>query len=289
MLVRILGPLDVSSDLGSSSLGGRKQRVVLACLALQIGRVTSVDELIEAGWGDDLPANPVNALQYQIVQLRKVIESDAAHPQYLVTSKPGYRLDHDTVTTDAEQFEASLAGARQAFENGDNDRAASLVADALAFWRGPALAEFRYDDFARADAERLDDERIAAIELQLDIALAEGRHAEVSPKLAQLTWEHLLREGLWARRVLALYRSGRQSEALRVFRDAATHSPRSDLSLEPIFADSSSRLSTRTARWIPRRPTPARRRTTFLLHPTDSSAEKPTSRRYPSSSKPVVL
>ena len=123
MLVRILGPLEVSSDLGSPSLGGPKQRVVLACLALRIGRVTPVDELIEAGWGDDLPANPANALQYQIAQLRKVIESDAAHPQYLITSRPGYRLDPDTVTTDAEQFEASLAGARQAFDTGDIDRA----------------------------------------------------------------------------------------------------------------------------------------------------------------------
>lgn len=220
MLVQILGPLEVSSDLGSLSLGGRKQRVVLACLALRVGRVAPVDELIEAGWGDDLPANPANALQYQITQLRKIIESDSAHPQHLVTAKPGYRLDRDTVTTDAAQFEASLAGARKAFETGDNDRAASLVDEALALWRGPALAEFRYDDFARGDAERLDDERVAAIELQLDIALGDGRHIEASSQLAQLTREHPLREGLWARRVLALYRSGRQSEALRVFQDA---------------------------------------------------------------------
>ena len=220
MLVRILGPLEVSSDLGSPSLGGRKQRVVLACLALRVGRVTPVDDLIEAGWGDDLPANPANALQYQVAQLRKIIETDAAHPQYLITCKPGYRLDPDTVTSDAEQFEASLAAARQSFAAGDNANAASLVEEALALWRGPALAEFRYDDFARADAERLDDERVTAVELQLDIALGDGRHAEASPQLAQLTREHPLREGLWARRVLALYRSGRQSEALRVFQDA---------------------------------------------------------------------
>lgn len=220
MLVQILGPLEVSSDLGSPSLGGRKQRVVLAYLALRIGRVAPVDELIEAGWGDDLPANPANALQYQVAQLRKIIEGDPAHPQYLITSKPGYRLDPDTVTTDAEQFEATVAAARQAFATSDNDRAASLVDESLALWRGPALAEFRYDDFARADAERLDDERVAAIELQLDIALADGRHAEASPQLAQLTREQPLREGLWTRRILALYRSGRQSEALRVFQDA---------------------------------------------------------------------
>lgn len=217
MLVGILGSLEVSSNVGSSSLGGRKQRVVLACLALRIGRVMSVDELIEAGWGDDLPAKPANALQYQITRLRKILESDSAHPQHLITSKPGYRLDRDSVATDAEQFEAFLAGARQAFEAGDNDRAASLVDESLALWRGPALADFRHDGFARADAERLDEERVAAIELQLDIALAQGRHTEVAPQLAQLTRLHPLREGLWARRVLALYRSGRQSEALRAF------------------------------------------------------------------------
>jgi predicted ATPase/DNA-binding SARP family transcriptional activator len=220
MLVQILGPLEVNSDLGSLSLGGRKQRVVLAYLALRIGRVAPADDLIEAGWGDNLPDNPPNALQYQVAQLRKIIEIDAANPQYLITSKPGYRLDLDTVSSDAEQFEELLAAAREAFATGDNDRAASLLDESLALWRGAALAEFRYDDFARADAERLEDERIAAVELQMDIAVVAGRHVEVSPQLAQLTREHPLREGLWANRVLALYRSGRQSEALRVFQDA---------------------------------------------------------------------
>ena len=124
-----------------------------------------------------------------------------------------------------------MAAARQAFETGDNDRAASLIDEALALWKGPALAEFRYDDFARTDAERLDDERVTAIELRLDIALADGRHAETSPQLTQLTREHPLREGLWAKRVLALYRSGRQTEALRVLQDA--RDSRAEVGLEP--------------------------------------------------------
>lgn len=220
MQVRILGTLEASSGGDPLPLGGQKQRTVLAVLALRLGLVASTDELIEAGWGDDLPANPTNTLQYQIAQLRKIIEPDAAHPLHLITAKPGYRLNPETVTTDAQEFETSTGAARRAFENGDHDLARSLVDAALALWRGPALAEFRDNEFARSDAERLESERIAATELQIDIALATGRHAESTPRLAQLTDEHPLREGLWARRALALYRSGRQSEALRVFQGA---------------------------------------------------------------------
>ncbi|MFT4866623.1 MAG: DNA-binding SARP family transcriptional activator [Ilumatobacter sp.] len=205
MLVRILGPLDVSSDSGSLSLGGRKQRVVLACLALRIGRVVPVDELIDAGWGDDLPANPANALQYQVVQLRKIIESDASHPQYLITSKPGYRLD---------------------------------------------------------------DAHVAAIELQLDIALADGRHAEVAPQLAQLTREHPLREELWARRVLALYRSGRQSEALRAFHDA--RESLAEVGLEPgtELRELEQQIINQDSSLLPKATPLGRHRTIFLPRPT---------------------
>jgi predicted ATPase/DNA-binding SARP family transcriptional activator len=231
MQVRILGPMEATFDGVLLPLGGSKQRIVLACLALRLGDVASVDDLIEAGWGDDLPANPANTVQYQVAQLRKTIEDDTADPKHLITSKAGYRLDPETVATDAQQFEESLAAARSAFEIGDHGLAALLVGEALALWRGSALADFRYDAFAQADAERLNDERIVAIELQLDIALADGRHAEASPRLAQLTQEHPLREGLWARRVLALYRSGRQSEALRVFQDA--RNALSEVGLEP--------------------------------------------------------
>ena len=220
MQVRVLGPLEASSGGDPLPLGGQKQRIVLAVLALRLGLVASTDELIEAGWGDDLPANPTKTLQYQIAQLRKIIEPDAAHPQHLVTAKPGYRLDPETVTTDAQEFATSLGAVRRALDNGDHDLARSLVDEALELWRGPALTEFRDNEFARSDGERLESERIAATELQVDIALAVGRHAEATPQLAQLTDEHPLREGLWARRVLALYRSGRQSEALRVFQDA---------------------------------------------------------------------
>ena len=220
MQVRILGTLEATSDGHLLPLGGQKQRTVLAVLAMRLGGVASIDELVEAGWGDDLPANPINTLQYQVAQLRKVVEPDPTNPHNLITTKPGYRLDPETVTTDAEQFEASVAAARTAFEDGDHEQAQSLIDDGLGLWRGPALAEFVDREFARTEAERLESERVGAMELQIDISLASGRHAEATPRLAKLTDEHPLREGLWARRVLALYRSGRQSEALRVVQDA---------------------------------------------------------------------
>jgi|GEM_PF-952515 len=221
MQVRILGPLEVWSDEGSAlPLGGQKQRIVLALLALRLGEAVPADELIEAAWGEELPVNPANALQYQVAQLRKILEPDVSNPRHLLTVKPGYRLDPETVTTDARQYEDSLAAARDAIGSGDIDRSAALVESALATWRGPALVEFRYDEFAQLDADRLESERLSATELEMEIALASGRHAEITSQLAKLTAEHSLREGLWATRVIALYRSGRQTDALRVAQDA---------------------------------------------------------------------
>lgn len=193
---------------------------MLALLALRLGEVVSVGQLIDAGWGDDLPANPANTLQYQVAQLRKIIEPEAGRPRHLLTVSPGYRLDPATVTSDAQEFLTHVAAAREAFEASRLNQATTLVEAALAMWRGPALAEFRYDEFAFGDAERLESERLAAIELRVDITLAAGRHNEAVSELGQLTAEHPLREGLWSRRVLALYRSGQQSAALRCFQDA---------------------------------------------------------------------
>ncbi|MFW2383036.1 MAG: AfsR/SARP family transcriptional regulator, partial [Acidimicrobiales bacterium] len=186
MQVRILGPLEVASNGELVPLGGPKQRLVLTALAVRLGQVVSTDELVEAGWGDDLPANPTNTLQYQVAQLRKVIEPDPSDPRYLITAKPGYLLDADMVTTDAALFAKMVTTARDAFADGDTDRAQASIDDALGLWRGPALAEFDDLDFARSEAGRLEADRVEAIELQIDIALAQGRHAEVTARLGQL-------------------------------------------------------------------------------------------------------
>jgi predicted ATPase/DNA-binding SARP family transcriptional activator len=222
MQVRILGPIEAAIDHEPVVLGGAKQRSVLAILAIRHGQVVSSDELIEEVWGDDLPSNPLNTLQYQIAQLRKLIEDDSSNPQFLVTRSPGYLLDPKTTSLDASTFDTLVEKGRTALAEGDDVLAAELVDEALSLWRGPAFADFRYDDFARSYAARLDDARLAAEELRIEISLSSGRHTEAIPRLKQLVSEHPLREGLWAQQMVALYRDGQQTEALRAYQSART-------------------------------------------------------------------
>ncbi|MEL6982243.1 MAG: BTAD domain-containing putative transcriptional regulator [Actinomycetota bacterium] len=223
MEVRLLGPLEAWADGEPLVLGGPKQRLVLAALALRLDQVVSVDELVDAGWGEALPANPTNALQHQVAQLRKVIEPDPANPRHLLTSGPGYRLDGATVRCDANDVESALAEAADAAAVGDATRASQLVDGALARWRGRALADFRYDEFASGAAERLDAAHLSANELRIDLAMDAGDHERVLPVLAELTTDHPLVESLWVRRVDALTRVGRPSDALRVIDEARRH------------------------------------------------------------------
>ncbi|MCL1592735.1 MAG: winged helix-turn-helix domain-containing protein [Actinomycetia bacterium] len=220
MHVKILGPIEVASDDETITLGGPKQRAVLAVLATRYGEVVSSDELIDAVWGDDLPANPLNTLQYQIAQLRKLLERDAAQPQHLITRAPGYMLDSATTTLDANRFQTLVDESRASASTPGDAIALKLVDDALALWRGPALVDFRYEDFATSESVRLDDLRLAAEELRVDISLASGQHSALIARLAQLTIDNPLREGLWTRLMLALYRDGQQTEALRAYRRA---------------------------------------------------------------------
>ncbi len=231
MLVRVLGPLEVEIDDEPVPLGGPKQRILLSALAAGLGRVVPADALIEAGWGDDLPSDPTNALQYQVARLRRLVEEDTSSPRYVVTRSPGYALDAALVDTDAARFAMRLEAARTAFAAGDLSGAMSELDAGLGLWRGSALVEHREIDLLRADAERLDAELVEARELQVDVALAQGRHGEWLPQLEQLTDEHPFHEGLWARRIVALYRSGRQTDALRVAR--AAREQLAELGLEP--------------------------------------------------------
>ncbi len=215
MEVRLLGPLAVWVDGSELALGGPKQRAILALLALQLGRVVSVDELIDAAWEDALPANPANALQHQVAQLRKALPDFA-----IETVTPGYRLDEELVTTDLNTFRELLPTARAALAAGDEPEADRLVSEALGLWRGPALADFAYDDFAQGQASRLESERLAAVELSADIDLRADRTDEAIASLTELTADHPLREGLWTRLAVALYRAGRQPDALRALQQA---------------------------------------------------------------------
>jgi len=220
MQVKILGPIAVHGIDAELVLGGAKQRAVLAVLAVNHGQVVSSDELIEAVWGERLPSNPANTLHYQIAQLRRIIEVDPSKPRRLITRSPGYVLDSTETSIDASRFDALTAAARTAFAAGDPDGATDLIGEALSLWRGPALTDVRYEEFAQTEAVRLDDARLAAEELRIDIALSDGRHDDELPRLTQLTSEYPLREGLWIRQMTALYRSGQQTEALRAYQEA---------------------------------------------------------------------
>jgi predicted ATPase/DNA-binding SARP family transcriptional activator len=221
MEFRILGPLEVAEGDLQVLVGGAKERALLAILLVHTDEVVSTDRLIEELWGSDLPANPSNALQVVVSRLRRALEvAPAPHRQgeLLVTRKPGYVLDIDPEDLDARRFERLVEEAGLIAAT-DHLRASSLLGEGLGLWRGPALAEFAFEDFAQDEAARLEEARIRAVEMKMDADLALGRHDEVVGELKALVAGNPLRERLRAQLMLALYRSGRQGEALRVFQE----------------------------------------------------------------------
>ncbi len=215
MEFRILGPLEVVDGDRRIPLGGRKRRALLAVLILRRQQVVSVDELIEALWGDDPPKTAEHSVQVYVSELRKALGDDGTAD--VVHRPPGYVLDVPAVAIDVDRFDGLRERGRAALGDQDPARAAGLLADALAVWRGPPLADFAYDDFARAQIERLEELRLGTIEDRLDADLALGKHGELVAELRALVDEHPARERLRADLMLALYRSGRQAEAVEVF------------------------------------------------------------------------
>ncbi len=219
----ILGPLAARRDGDTVSLGGAKQRAVLGVLAVENGRSVSTDALIEALWPDRTPGRPQTAIQGYVSQLRKVLGAES-----IVTEANGYRLDASNVGLDSADFERRLA---RAPELEPPARAADLAA-ALSLWRGPPLAEFAYDAWAQPEIGRLDELRVVALEARLDADLACGRGAELVAELELLVREQPLRERLRGQLMLALYRAGRQADALEAY--AATGAVlREELGLDP--------------------------------------------------------
>jgi DNA-binding SARP family transcriptional activator/tetratricopeptide (TPR) repeat protein len=215
MEFRILGPLEVLDGDRRIPLGGRKRRALLALLILRRQQVVSVDELIDALWGDAPPKTAEHSVQVYVSELRKALGDDGSAD--VVHRPPGYVLDVSAAAIDVDRFDGLRERGRAALGDQDPARAAGLLADALAVWRGPALADFAYDDFARAEIERLEELRLGTIEDRLDADLALGRHGELVAELRALVDEHPARERLRADLMLALYRSGRQAEAVEVF------------------------------------------------------------------------
>src|SRR5262249_39876712 len=207
---RILGPLEVLVDDHTVPLGGLKQRALLALLLLDAGRVVSTDRLVNALWGEDPPRTAVTSLQNFISQLRKLLGAES-----LETKSPGYRLDVAAGELDLDRFRALVEEARAA----PADERSGQLREALGLWRGPALADFAFEAWATNEIGRLEEMRLAALEDRIEADLAAGCDAELVGELETLVAEHPLRERLRAQLMLALYRSGRQADALAAYQD----------------------------------------------------------------------
>ena len=207
---RILGPLEVSDESGPLLLGGQKQRAVLALLLLEPGRVVSVDRLIDALWGDRPPRTATTSLQNFVSQLRKSLGSEV-----LETKSPGYRIRVRPGELDRDRFRTLVDSARGA----DASQRAEKLRHALALWRGPPLADFTFESFAQPHIAQLEELRLVALEERVQADLELGGHAELTGELEVLVRELPMRERLRGQYMLALYRSGRQADALMAYQD----------------------------------------------------------------------
>ncbi|HSK97157.1 MAG TPA: alpha/beta fold hydrolase [Euzebyales bacterium] len=221
MEFRVLGPLQVIRDGDGVALTSAKQRAVLTTLILSANQVVSTDRLTEAVWRGSPPSTATHALQVYISQLRRSLEPsrDAnTAPRMLLTQAPGYLLRVGVGDLDSDRFESLAAEGRAHLASGSPDIAAGLLREALAQWRGHAFADLTGDDVAEREATRLEELRQAAAEDQIDADLARGRHAEVVAELRSMVAAHPFRERAWAQLMLALYRCGRQQQALEAYR-----------------------------------------------------------------------
>ena len=219
MKVGLLGPLEVAGPEGRVRIGGAKERMVLALLALQAGEVVSRDALVDALWGDDPPATAVKTLQGHVARVRRALEA-AGMTDRLVTRTPGYLLSVVPESIDVTGFERHATAGRNALAEGDASSAEAELREALGLWRGDALADCRSGGWAAAQALRLDELRLSTVEDRIDADLMLGQHAVLAGELESLLARHPLRERFWAALMIALYRSGRQAEAVRAYQRA---------------------------------------------------------------------
>src|SRR3954471_638291 len=228
MRFSVLGPLEAHESGQPVSTGGGRQRALVALLLVAGGEVVSRDRLIEELWAGEPPASASQSLDAYLSRLRKAFR-EAGASGVVATRAPGYALEAET---DAARFESLVGDGRAALAAGDIERGVALVGEALALWRGRAYAEFADETWARAEARRLEELRLAAVEDRVDAELALGRHAALVAELEVRTAEQPTRERLVAQLMLALYRSGRQADALAAYR-AARRALVDDLGLEP--------------------------------------------------------
>jgi SARP family transcriptional regulator, regulator of embCAB operon len=226
--VLLLGRVELRNAAGSQPVGGAKLRLILAHLALAEGRVVSAEQLIDALWGANPSANARNTLHYHVGVLRKALAAAGA-PDALVTLPPGYAV---RLPTDLTAFAGLRQAGNDAVRLGRADEAADAYAEALRCWRGPALADLREFTFAEERAVALDAQRMTCLEAWCDAELERGHADALVAQLQGLVVEHPTRERLWEQLMLALYRSGRQVDALAAYRRARATLDR-ELGVEP--------------------------------------------------------
>lgn len=234
MEVRLLGPLQVLDEDGRLiEVRGTKPKALLALLALRVGEVVPSGRIIEEVWGEQAIRDPLNAVQVVVSKLRRALGALSGRDgrPLITTTEVGYRLDVGSEVIDVVRFERLSGEGRRLVAVGDPAVAAASLRDALGLWQGPALVDFD-DDFCRGDRTRLEELRATTLELRIDADLSMGRHQEVAAELASLTSEQPLRERWWGQLMLALYRSGRQADALRAYQ-AARLTLQEGLGLEP--------------------------------------------------------
>ena len=210
--VQLLGPLEVEVSGDPIQLPRKKQRALLALLALRPGEAVSIDRLVEDLWGHEAPKAAVGSLQNLVSQLRKALGADV-----LLTRPSGYALDVAPEGVDLHRFQQLV---EEAMQSGAADLRAAKLRQALELWRGPALADLAYEPFAQSEIARLEEMRVAAREELMDAELECGRHGQLVGDLEALVVEHPLRERLRGQLILALYRAGRQADALEAYRQA---------------------------------------------------------------------
>jgi DNA-binding SARP family transcriptional activator len=214
----ILGPLEARRDGEELSLGGRNQRAVLALLLLQANQVVSIERLAEELYGEATPVSAVTQVHRQVSELRRVLDPEEGESSAIETRPPGYLIRVAPGALDLQRFEGLAELAAAAMDAGDPRAAAEPLRTALGLWRGGALADLAYESFAQAPIARLEELRLAATEARIEAELALGRDSAVVPELRELAGAHPLRERLRELLMVALYRSGRQVEALDLYR-----------------------------------------------------------------------
>lgn len=212
----MLGRLEVRNTAGLVELGGVKQRTVMAVLLLHPNEPVAATRLAIAIWGEDAPRSAVRTVQVYVSRLRKVLGEEGV----LVRTPLGYRLTVRSGELDVDRFERLVEDGRSALATGEAERASTVLREALALWRGPPLAEFEFEQFAQAEIARLQEARLTALDTRIEADLAAARHAMLVTELRQLVTSNPTRERFAAHLMLALYRCGRQADALESYHAA---------------------------------------------------------------------